>query len=109
MLRAADPAESPACALQLSHIRGEGARAAPLGGRGRHRPRPGRAGPAGNASCGGRRARRSPFAAWRPGVSRGWGKAGRAAEASQSQSAPKQGSAHFTRSSRAGVLNSRVL
>lgn len=59
MLRDADPAESPACALQFSHIRGEEVPAAPpgvgveCGHGGGVGPWP-RAGPAGNASCGGR-------------------------------------------------------
>lgn len=91
MLRAADPAESPACALRFSHIRGEGARAAPPGGRGStahalaargppgtrpagggarnaHRPRRGAQGVSWLGGGGGRRAGRTAEASLRLGA-----------------------------------------
>lgn len=113
MLRDADPAESPACALQFSHIRGEGARAAPPGGRGSTAHAQAARGPPGTRPAGGgaRTAHRPRRGA--QGVS-GWGgkKAGRRDRGgfSASPSAPKLGSAHLlARILRAREINSGVL
>jgi hypothetical protein len=96
------------------HPRGGGAGSS-AGGEGEHRPRPGRAGPAGNASCGGRRAQCSPSAAWRPGGLLAGGRGGKAGRKdrgglSASRSAPKRGSTHLlARILKAGEINSGVL